>query len=255
MITKATIKQVNSLKLKKNRQESGKFLAEGLKIISELLDSNYEIETLFCTPDFLNVFSKEIKNHTEVIEVKEKDLARISLLKTPQKAIAIVKIPPQNLEFKNLENQLTLFLDDINNPGNLGTIIRLANWFGIPQVVCSEETVDVYNPKVIQATMGALAGTEVFYVNKIHFFENIKNNTSLKIYGSFIDGDNIYKKELTKNGIIILGNESHGISNELIPLIDYKLSIPNFSNHLKGTESLNVAVASAIFCSEFRRTS
>jgi len=253
MISKNAIKFINSLKLKKNRNQEKVFVAEGIKIVSELLASDFKISSLFCNEEAFDLFSAKINPQTEITVLSDKELERISSLKTPQKVLAIVRQADYNLDISQLTNSLSLFLDDVNDPGNLGTIIRIANWFGIENIICSEETVDVYNSKVIQSTMGAIAGPKIFYVNKLSFFEELKKLSDFPIFGTLLEGENIYSEQLSKNGLIILGSESQGISTDLIPFITKKLYIPNFSSEMKGAESLNVAVAAAITCSEFKR--
>jgi TrmH family RNA methyltransferase len=216
------------------------FFAEGIKVIQELLESNFELVHLYTTQnDF-----EQVSNVKKVI-VDESDLKKISALSTPNTCLAVFKIP---VEKKIIESGLVLVLDSIRDPGNLGTILRLCDWFGIGQLICSKETVDIYNPKVVQATMGSIARVNVNYVN----LETFVSKTKLAIFGTFMDGNNIYKTELPQEGIIIMGNEANGISPELEKLIKNRLTIPRFGN-LQKTESLNVANATAIILSEFRR--
>lgn len=254
MLTKNDIKFINSLKRKKYRKEHKLFIAEGTKVIEELFNSYFQVKWLFCNKDGFDYFSTKVKNKTTITTVSDKELSRISNFKTPQKALALVKIPQNKLEIDNLKNKLSLFLDDVNDPGNLGTIIRVAGWFGIENIFCSPDTVDVYNPKVIQASMGAIAGVNIFYESKTVFFNEINRKTDLKIYGTLLDGENIYSKNLSQSGIIILGSESHGISPEVQEFITDKLHIPSFAHKKQGVESLNVAIAASIVCSEFRRS-
>jgi TrmH family RNA methyltransferase len=216
------------------------FFAEGIKVIQELLESNFELVNLYTTQnDF-----EQVSNVKKVI-VDESDLKKISALATPNTCLAVFIIP---VEKKIIESGLILALDSIRDPGNLGTILRLCDWFGIAQLICSKETVDIYNPKVVQATMGSIARVNVNYIDLEAFF----NQTKLAVFGTFMDGNNIYKTELPQEGIIIMGNEANGISSELEKLIKNRLTIPRFGN-LQKTESLNVATATAIILSEFRR--
>jgi len=181
-------------------------------------------------------------------------LKKISSLTTPNEVLAICAIPENKLNVSELKNKLTLVLDDIRDPGNLGTIIRIADWFGIENIICSLETVDIYNPKVVQATMGSIARVNVFYEDlKTIFLEALTKN-NFPIYGTVLNGENIFEKSLTSNGFIVIGNESNGISIELLPLINEKISIPTFSvNETNSVESLNAAIATAIVCTEFKR--
>jgi len=249
MLSKNKIKFFNSLKLRKFRIKHNLFLAEGEKLVSELIQS--EIKPKF----ILTASEKTIleNNDTNFVTVKAEysDLKKISQLKTPPEIIGIFEIPNFIYDIKDIENSLNLFCDDIQNPGNLGTIIRTADWFGIKNIFCSLNTVDLYNPKTIQATMGAIASVKVHYINKQDFFSSI--DTNFPVYGTFLEGNNIYNTKLSKTGIIIIGNEGKGISQELIPFISNKIFIPDFNTRNKASESLNASVAAAIVCSEFRR--
>ena len=240
MVSKNQIKLISSLHQKKFRQSLNLFIVEGAKVIQELLDSYFDLEHLYQTePLFTNVVSSK----TTLIDFK--DLKKISALTVPNNCLAIFKIPnPKPI----LENGLLLALDDIRDPGNFGTILRLCDWFGIKQVLCSKATVDLYNPKVIQATMGSFARVNITYLDLKPFFEN----TKLPVFGTFMDGKNIYKTQLPNQGVIVMGNEANGISSEIEKIIENRLSITRFGD-LQKTESLNVATATAIVLSEFRR--
>jgi TrmH family RNA methyltransferase len=238
MLSKSQIKLITSLKQKKYRLQHGFFVVEGVKTITELIHSDFELVTLYTTESF-NF------DDTEEEIISETDLKRISFLKTPNKALAIFKIPNS----KSIDlNQLIVALDDVRDPGNLGTIIRLCDWFGVKDLVCSYETVDCFNPKVIQATMGSISRVNITYLNLSEF---LKENGLLS-FGTFMDGESIYSKNLPEKGVLILGNEANGISHEIEKLVTEKLSIPRFG-YLRATESLNVATATAIFLSEFKR--
>jgi TrmH family RNA methyltransferase len=240
MVSKNQIKLISSLQQKKYRVAHQLFFAEGLKVIQELLESNLELEHLYTTQnDFEDVlFTKKTLVH-------ETDLKKISALATPNTCLAVFKIP---IEKKIKEAGLILALDSIRDPGNLGTILRLCDWFGVKQLLCSMATVDIYNPKVVQATMGSIARVNVNYVDLNAFVLE----TKLPIFGTFMDGLNIYKTKLPQQGVIIMGNEANGISEELEKVIKNKLSIPRFGD-VQKTESLNVASATAIILSEFKR--
>lgn len=238
MLSKSQIKLITSLKQKKYRQQEDLFVVEGIKTITELLQSNFELYKLYTTESF-NIDAKD-----EVV-ISSGDLKRISFLKTPNKALAIFKIP----ESKALNySGLIVALDAVNDPGNLGTIIRLCDWFGIKQLVCSNETVDCFNPKVVQATMGSITRVNVSYVDLTSFLKSCE----LPVFGAFMEGENVYNKDLPENGILVLGNEANGVSKDVENIISEKISIPRFGD-LKATESLNVATATAILLSEFRR--
>ena len=226
---------------KKYRIANKLFFAEGVKGIQELLDSNFELEHLYTT---LNDFEVVFNDRKSIIS--DNDLKKISALATPNSCLAVFRMP---VEKPIIEIGLILALDSIRDPGNLGTILRLSDWFGIQQVVCSKETVDIFNPKVVQATMGSIARVNVNYIDLNSFLVQ----TKLPIFGTFMEGDNIYKSNLPQQGIIIMGNEANGISVELEKLVQNRLTIPRFGNNQK-TESLNVATATAIVLSEFRRS-
>ncbi len=242
MVSKNQIKLITSLNQKKFRDQHQLFIAEGKKVINELLEANYELHSLYVTTSDLFEVTED-----KLTLISESDLKKISVLKTPNLALAIFKIP----ENKNEDTiGLTLVLDDIRDPGNLGTIIRLCDWFGIKQLICSNNTVDVYNPKVIQATMGSISRVEVVYCDLLTYL----NDSKLPIFGTFMDGKSVYKEELPKEGIIIMGNEANGISPEVEALITHKIAVPRFGTHQK-TESLNVATATSIVLSEWFRNS
>lgn len=236
MLSKNQIKNITRLKQKKYRQQEGLFIAEGGKVIKEFLNSTFKLVDLFTTETF-NVENESI--------VSEADLKKISCLTTPNTALAIFKIP----ETDTIINEgLILALDDIRDPGNLGTIIRLCDWFGIKQLVCSLKTVDCYNPKVVQATMGSLTRVNIVYTDLSIYLKEV----DVPVFGAFMDGKNVYQTELPKNGILVLGNEANGISSIIEASVTDKISIPRFGD-LQATESLNVATAGAILLSEFRR--
>lgn len=245
MISKNQIKFIRSLELKKNRKRESLFVAEGPKVIEELLKLKTP-HTIIATKEWIDNNPK-ISN---VIEVSERELESASLLKTPQQVLALFAIETTEQDLNIDNNKLYLALDGIQDPGNLGTIIRIADWFGIDTIYCSNETVDVYNPKVIQATMGSIARVKVIYTDLYNMISNLSDEMS--VYGTFLDGSDIYKNELTPNGIIVMGNEGKGITKELKSLITNKLLIPSFSIG-DTAESLNVAIATAITCSEFKR--
>ncbi|KJD35879.1 RNA methyltransferase [Tamlana sedimentorum] len=242
MLSKSQIKLITSLKQKKYRQQHGLFVVEGIKTITELLQSSFNLQKLYTTKSF-----KIDANNNKIDEIliSDSDLKRISFLANPNTALAIFEIPkPKKIE----KSGLILALDAIRDPGNLGTIIRLCDWFGIKNLVCSNQTVDCYNPKVVQATMGSITRININYVN----LENFLKSTNLPIYGAFMDGTNVYQKQALADGILVMGNEANGISEPIEALITEKLSIPRFGD-LQATESLNVATATAILLSEFRR--
>jgi RNA methyltransferase, TrmH family len=240
MLSKNQIKLITSLKHKKFRENHNLFIAEGVKVIQELLDANFIVEFLFVTE---NLLFKNCKTQPENITPDE--LNKITALNMPNNCLAVFKIPENK---KIIQKDLILALDDVRDPGNLGTIIRMCDWFGIGNLICSQNTVDLYNPKVVQATMGSLARVNVSYLDLNSFLKD----TKMPLYGTFMEGENIYKTTLKKEGIIIMGNEANGINAEIEKIIQNRLTIPRFGN-LQLTESLNVATATAIVLSEFRR--
>ena len=246
-LSKIKISYIKSLKDKKHRNEHHTFVAEGSKLIFDLIQN---------TKCQLLVLSDELKINThnlnaeEIIIATTAELKKASHLATPPDAIAVFYQAKHDISTIDYSNKLNLVLDGIQDPGNLGTIIRIADWFGIENIFCSEDTADVYNTKTVQATMGALSRVNVHYTNIIDL---ITQNSNSRIYGTFLNGENIYQQSLTPNGFIVMGNEGKGIRPEVERLITHRLYIPNFSPNSTTSESLNVAVASAVVCSEFRR--
>jgi TrmH family RNA methyltransferase len=253
MLSKNKIKLIQSLSRKKNRDETGLFLVEGNKMVEEALRSDFITETLICTSEFL-FLHPEIKSSAKELIVADSDsIQKASLLQNPQDALALIRQPAIQLFDPNLQLDLMLALDFIQDPGNLGTILRIADWFGIHTVICSENTVDVYNPKVVQASMGAVFRVKTEYIK----LENLLQNTvedQIPVYGTFLEGNNIYTETLSSNGIIVMGNEGNGISEAVSQFVTRKLFIPSFSSDKNKPESLNVAIATAICCSEFKRS-
>ncbi len=243
MVGKKWLGLVKSLHQKKYRKQHGLFVAEGKKVIKELLDAELEVHSLYTVdPDAFNISSKM------VYEITDQELQQISFLTTPQVALAVFYIPKMN-EI-NLDG-LTLVLDDVRDPGNLGTIIRLCDWFGVKELVCSKQTVDCFNPKVVQATMGSITRVNINYLDIKDFL--LVNKATTSVFGTFMDGTNIYRQKLPQKAIVIMGNEANGISEEIKEVVDYKITIPQFGSSQK-TESLNVATATAVVLSEFRRS-
>lgn len=242
MVSKNQIKFISGLQQKKQRLIHKMFVAEGVKVVQELLDADFELHQLYTTEDDF----KSVSDSKKLI-VSAEDLKKISALTTASSCLAVFKIPEQKELY---QSGLIVALDAIRDPGNLGTIIRLCDWFGIQQLICSNETVDVYNPKVVQATMGSISRVNVSYIN----LEDFISTTSLPVFGTFMNGENIYSTTLPQEGIIVMGNEANGISKEVENSIQHRLTIPRFGT-LQKTESLNVATATAIILSEFRRVS
>lgn len=252
MITAAQIKQTRSLAQKKLRIELGLFLVEGDKAVSELLShNNWKIDHIYALENWLN--KNAVPDNISSDKVSEKELSRISSLTTPNNVLAIVKIPKWDIRKLNPTQDITLMLDSIQDPGNLGTIIRTADWFGIDNIICSENTVEVFNPKVIQASMGSFMRVKVFYTSLRNYLENLPKE--LPVIGAMLDGEDLYKAEIPAKGILITGNESQGISSELVKMITRKIRIPLFPKGGKTQlpESLNAGVATGIILSHLRK--
>lgn len=249
MLSKTLLKLIKSLELKKFRKEYGLFVAEGGKTVCDLINLNLEAKHIIATKEWLENH-KEIKNNN-ICEVSEEELKRASFLRTPQGVLAVFKQPQYDIDITTPEQELCLALDNVQDPGNLGTIIRIADWFGIENIYCSTGSADAYNPKTIQATMGAIGRVKIHYINLADMLSTIKGKAN--IYGTFLDGENIYGQHLENKGIIVMGNEGNGISEECGKLINKRLFVPNYPTERSTSESLNVSVATAIICSEFRR--
>jgi TrmH family RNA methyltransferase len=245
MLSKSQIKLLKSLQHKKFRREHGFFLVEGHKSISEFVDSAYQVSSIYHTAAFDPKVLK-LSQKINSSEISITDLEKISSLKTPQEVVAQVNIPQWPiLHHTVLKGKFSLVLDGIQDPGNMGTIIRIADWFGISHIICSEDTVDAYNPKVVQASMGSLARVKVYYVALTDFLRTIK----LPAFGALLDGENIYETNFDQEGLIIMGNEGNGMRAEVQELVTRAVTIPRIGK----AESLNVAIATALFCSEVTR--
>lgn len=247
MLSKNKIKYIQSLEHKKKRKEEKVFVAEGTKLVEELLE-HFHCTLLIATAEWLKQYGTRVAD--EVIEVTKEELIKASFLKTPQDVLAVFKQPVYSPDMSVINSGLCLALDGIQDPGNLGTIIRLADWFGLEHIFCSNNTVDVYNPKVVQASMGGIARVRVHYCDLSKLLSEIPGTA---VYGTFLDGDNIYNQPLTNTGLIVMGNEGNGISSEIESFINKRLFIPNYPSERNTTESLNVAIATAVICAEFRR--
>ncbi len=240
---------VRSLGDKRARLEMGLFVAEGEKFIRELVGSSLRVRKIYLTDD---AELEEGFDGEQVELISGAEMGRISQLKSPNNSLAIVEMPRYTLDVESLVGGLTIILDGVQNPGNLGTIIRLADWFGIRNIVCSPTCADCFNPKVVQATMGAILRVRVHYVELVPFMQSVQK-LQIPIYGAFLEGDNIYKRKLSQDGVIVMGNEGQGVSQEVATFIDQKLYIPPYPTNCQSSESLNVAIATSIICSEFRR--
>jgi TrmH family RNA methyltransferase len=255
MISKNKEKFIISLQRKKIREQEGLFVIEGDKLVREFLLAKIKIKTLVANSEFINSLSEiQIRFIDEIEEVSYEELKHISSLKTPHNALAVVPVPERIMNISEIMKQLCVAIDFVQDPGNLGTIIRAASWFGIRNIVCSSDCVDLYNPKVIQASMGAILHVNVFYSDLKTFIIQAKES-NIPVFGTLLDGESIYNQSLTNKGIILLGNESNGISDELIPLVTHKIMIPGAGKPLPGIDSLNVSMAASIVFSEFLRKS
>ena len=254
MITNNQVKFVQSLRQKKYRGIHGLFIAEGSKLVLDLINSPYRLKEVFA-------YEQWVSDHRSILgaaqipftAVNEKEMTRISEFSTPSPVLAIVNIPGNTELPASVKDELVLMLDDIRDPGNLGTIVRIADWFGVRTIIGSENMVDLYNPKVVQATMGSIARVNVFYTNLVRFMNRMEGSPD--VFGTFISGENIYTCNLPPEGVIVIGSEANGISEELSGFVKTRLRIPPFADNIEESapESLNAAVATAIICSEFRR--
>ena len=253
MISKNQIKYIRQLEQKKFRHREGLFVAEGTKVVGDLL-AHYQPHSIFATPEWLSSNAteessklKDTSSKFKVTIVSPDELRRISFQQHPQQVLALFPIPDSS--YHKVES-LTLALDGIQDPGNLGTIIRIADWFGITDIFCSEDTVDAWNPKVVQATMGSISRVHIIYCNLSELIGSLPED--FPVYGTLLDGDNIYTQPLTPHGLIVMGNEGNGISPEIRSKVNRRLLIPSYGQE-DTAESLNVAIATAITCAEFRR--
>ena len=248
MISKAKVKFIKSLRLKKNREQARLFIAEGHKVVGELLASGCA-HTIVATQEWLSAHSAPPTN--ELVAVDEEELRKVSLLQHPQQVLALFPFFDDAASDTVDTTSLSLMLDGVQDPGNLGTIIRIADWFGIGNIYCSTETADVYNPKVVQATMGSIARVRLHYGDLEAMLDRLP--TDFPVYGTMLDGNDIYREPLSSHGLIIMGNEGNGISDEIGKRVGHRLQIPSYAEGRATAESLNVAVATAITCAEFRR--
>lgn len=243
MITRADIQLVRSLADKRARTETGLFVAEGAKLVGEIAESSLHVRHIYSSREFA---------HPAFEPTSAKELERLSLLKTPSDTVAVVEIPHHRFDLGEAEHGLVLAMDEVQNPGNMGTIIRLADWFGISDIICTPNSADCFNPKVVQATMGAILRVRVHYLDLAATLNEARKR-GIEVYGTFLEGENIYRSTLKQSGIIVMGNEGRGVSKEVAATVSHKLLIPPYPVDRHGSESLNVAIATSIVCSEFRR--
>ncbi len=251
MLSKAKIKLINSLNLTKYRKQHGLFVVEGTSSVLDFLKSEIKLDSLYATGKWIEKHKDEMEG-INPIEAEEIDLKKISFLKTPPEVVAVFRIPDrEDFDLKNLTG-LLLMLDGIQDPGNMGTIIRTADWFGIDTIVCSPASANPFNPKVVQASMGSLSRVKVYVVDLVEMLKTRPDY--LKTFGAVLDGQPLNETAKPQTGIIIIGNEARGISKDLLPMIDFKITIPRYpGDHGHSAESLNASVATAIICYEFRK--
>ena len=250
MLSKNKIKSITSLHQKKFRNQENLFIAEGEKVVNDLLNSGWKIQTIVGTKDF--IVKNNFNNDIEVIEVSNDDLSKISTLTTAQSVLAIAEMPNQDYEI-DYSKGLKLVLDNIKDPGNFGALLRIADWFGINEIICSTDTVDCFNPKVVMASMGSLFRMKIVYDDLSSFLQTNLEKSSLPVYGTLMNGKNIFSEKLIQDAFIVLGNESNGISNGVMNFITNSIHIPSVSISSNGApDSLNVAVAAGIVCAQFR---
>lgn len=252
MLSKRWIKLIRSLEYKKFRIKENLFLAEGDKLVSDLLKAGFHVEVLIGTEEYFSGAGIGLHKVSETIVVKEDEITRASLLKNQQQCMALCRIPRYSLPADPVDGRLLLLLDGIQDPGNLGTIVRLSSWFGISDIVCSPDTADIYGPRAIQATMGAISHVRTHYLDPEMFLAT-NQGTKTPVMGTYLEGENLYTATLPASGILVIGNEGNGIRESLLPFITRKLTIPRYPSLPFQTDSLNVATATAIFLSEFRR--
>ncbi len=257
MISKNRIKYVRSLEQKKHRTAEGVFVAEGWKLVSDIVDFFEPVyiaataEWLSGNKELVDAFCRRCPS-LNVDEVTDEELRRISMLETPQQVLAVFRQRDDRCPMSEVASgNLCLALDGVQNPGNMGTIVRIADWFGIEHIYCSSACADIYNPKTVQATMGALARVKVHYVNLVDELSALPDD--IPVYGTFLDGDNMYSAALSSNGVVVMGNEGRGISPEVEKCVSARILIPNYPADRPTSESLNVAIATSIVCAEFRR--
>ncbi len=247
MISKNRIKLIKGLENKKTRREDNSFVAEGPKSVGDLL-MTMKPKIIIATAEWLK------SNHPsagEIIEVSEEELRKVSFLMHPQEVMGVFEIPHYKPDTSIIGNRICLALDGVQDPGNVGTIIRIADWFGITDIFCSHDTADVWNPKTVQATMGSIARVKIYYTDLKQMIDSLP--VGIPVYGTMLDGENIYQSDLSQNGLIIMGNEGNGISAEIAAMVNKKLLIPSFPPGRITADSLNVAIATAITCAEFRK--
>lgn len=250
MLTKNQIKLIKSLQTKKHRVKNGLFVAERAKVVEEILESDFVIKMIVAEASWLQ--NNKVPESCEVFEVNEQTMKKVSSFISPPEVIAVCEIKEEAYDYNLIKNSLSIALEQVQNPGNLGNIMRTADWFGIKNIFCTPDSADFYSPKVIQAGMGACCRIKVHYVDLEDFLSKIRAD-KLNVYGTFLKGQDLYKTDLDARGVILLGNEGKGISSELEAMVSKKLFIPPFPAGVSTAESLNLGNAAAVICSEFTR--
>lgn len=250
VITRNQIKFVVSLQQKKVRRETGLFIAEGAKIVPELLASNFRVKEVYGLPGFLSKH-QSLLSGIETIAVKEDELQRISGLTTANEVLALAEIPQSSIDYAALAKTHSLYLDEIRDPGNLGTIIRLADWFGISDIICSPGCAETWNPKTVQSAMGSLFRVRLHTAPAAEFFPRLKEQGDVPVYGTVLDGENLYATKFSSAGVIITGNESNGITEETMQYLTQRITIPSYGD--QHAESLNAGIATAVVVAELKR--
>lgn len=251
MLSKQVTKIVQNLEKKKFREKYNLFKTEGEKLVGELLHSSFTIRSVLAFPEWIER-NRSALSHLNVTAITPTEMAEISNFQSLPEVIALAEIPAYTYDTDEIRQTLSIALNGIQDPGNLGTILRVADWFGIRHIFCDSDCAGIFNPKCVQASMGAIFRVKAFYGDLIAFIKNTRNE-DFPVFGTFLDGENIYESELNSKGLIVMGNEGKGISEEIKQLTDRKLTIPSFARNAFSTESLNVGVATGIILSEFKR--
>jgi TrmH family RNA methyltransferase len=245
MLSKSQIGFIKSLHQKKYRKENGLFIVEGMKTLMEFFSSKYQIQSIYYLPQYQSLLPK-LPSNIKLFEVNNAELEKISTLQAPQGVLALLSVPGnEEIPPESLKSSFSMVLDGVQDPGNMGTIIRTADWFGFKHIICSANTVEVFNPKTVQATMGSLARVDICYVDLPEYLQRI----TVPVYAAMLDGESIYKVEWQQEGLVALGNEGKGISDEVAKLISRRITIPRVG----AAESLNVSISAAIICAEISR--